>query len=108
MAIDAHILKVTSIENGGETSGTGERARKWASDRQALPLAEGDRRLWGMYIRRRGRAERARAVAVVGVRLGGPGGRACKRGPLSSQEEAMICRGRREPHSALHAEKAIL
>ena len=33
---------------------------------------------------------------------------ACKRGPLSSQEEAMICSARREPQSALHAEKAIL
>jgi hypothetical protein len=41
--IGAHIRKVPSMKNGGEKSGTGERARKWASDRQASPLAEGDR-----------------------------------------------------------------
>jgi hypothetical protein len=43
--IGAHIRKAPSIENGGTKSVTGERAQKWASDRQARPLAEGDRQL---------------------------------------------------------------
>ena len=34
------------MKNGGMTSGTRERARVGASDLQASPLAEGDRRLW--------------------------------------------------------------
>jgi hypothetical protein len=40
------------MKNGGEKSGTRERAHVGASDLQASPLAEGDRRLWGIYIRR--------------------------------------------------------
>ena len=50
-------------ENGGDKSGTRGRAHVGASDRQASPLAEGDRRLWRMYIKRQ--------VRVQGVRSGG-------------------------------------
>ena len=40
------------MKNGGEKSGTRERAQVGASDLQASPLSEGDRRLWGVYIKR--------------------------------------------------------
>ena len=61
------------MKNGGMTSGTRERARVGASDLQASPLAEGDRKLWGMYIRRQRRAQGARAGCGASVRLGGRG-----------------------------------
>jgi hypothetical protein len=68
--IGAHIRKAPSIENGGTGSGTGERAQVGASDLQASPLAEGDRRLWGMYIKRQREAQenedRPRAKCAVG------------------------------------------
>jgi len=58
--IGAHIFKAPSIENGGEKSGTRERAQVGASDLQASPLSEGDRRLWGIYSRRHPEAQGAR------------------------------------------------
>ena len=50
--IGAHTLKAPSIENGGKESATGERAQMGASDLQASPLSEGDRRLWLIYTKR--------------------------------------------------------
>jgi len=40
-----------------------------ASDRQASPLAEGDRRLWVIYIKRRTEVQGASTGAGAGVRL---------------------------------------
>ena len=41
-----------------------------ASDLQASPLAEGDRRLWAIYIRRQSEVQGARRGGGAGVRLG--------------------------------------
>lgn len=43
--IGARIRKVPSMKNGGEKSGTRERAQVGASDLQASPLAEGHRKM---------------------------------------------------------------
>ena len=46
-----------------------------ASDRQASPLAEGDRRLWVIYIKRRTEVQGARTGGGAGIRLGERGER---------------------------------
>ena len=68
--------EVSSIENGGEKSGTGERARICAAALQSLPLAVGDRRLWETYIRRQRGVQGARTGGKGVVRWGGRGGTA--------------------------------
>jgi len=45
-----------------------------ASDLQASPLSEGDRRLWVIYSKWRPGAQGARTGCGAGVRLGGRGG----------------------------------
>ena len=67
--IGARMRNAPSTENGG--AGTGERAQVGASDRQASPLSEGDRRLWDMYIRRQCKVQGARTGGAAGVSLGG-------------------------------------
>jgi len=66
--IGAHIRKVPSIENGGETSRTGERARMGTSARQASPRSEGDRKLQSSYIRRYGGLQGIPASGAAAVR----------------------------------------
>ena len=70
-----------------------------ASDLQASPPSEGDRRLWGMYIRRHPTAQGAKSGCGAGVRLGGRGeegirekcgGRNQKRQRSSSHQSAQV------------------
>ena len=62
--IGAHIFKAPSAENWGKKSGTRERAQVGASDLQASPLSEGDRRLWVIY------SKWQREVQAVGASWG--------------------------------------
>ena len=79
--IGAHIRKAPSIENGGKGSETRERAQMGASDLQASPSAEGDRQLWGIYIRRQRGAQGAWTGGAGVVRWGGRG-RGNRGGPM--------------------------
>ena len=53
--------------NGGYGSGSGERALLGASDLQASPLSEGNRRLWVMYIKGQRWAQVKRTACAFAV-----------------------------------------
>jgi len=61
-------------KEGHQGPQTDNRTRVGASDLQASPLSEGDRRLWAIYIRRQVEAQGERTGGGGVVRLGGQGG----------------------------------